>query len=190
MRASVERRFISSQATSRALILFWPRKGEVKLGNESWKKILNVHEERESRRYTILEGISKDLSYSDIAAELGVNKWIITSDIRKMQHERDPELKQMYQKKKELIMAKKQMSAQKRDNRFYGMTGMTIDEKMFQNMINFHKPELKKVMGSKNESKAISKLSKNVRKTLQTNKIIIRGCGKYEITPKARDFLT
>jgi len=152
--------------------------------------LLNVYEDRESRRFTILEGISKDLSNLEIASQLGVNKWIVSSDIRKMQHERDPELRQMYQKKKELIMAKKQMSAQKRDNRFYGMTGMTIDEKMFQNMIHFHKPELKKVMGSKNESKAISKLSRNVRKILQTNKIIIRDCGKYEITPKARDFLT
>ena len=152
--------------------------------------MLNVIEDRESRRFTILEGIGKDLSYSEIAAQLGVNKWIISSDIRKMQHERDLELRQMYQKKKELIKANKQMSAQKRDNRFYGMTGMTIDEKMFQNMIHFHKHELKKVMGSKNESKEISKLSRNVRKILQRNKIINRGCGKYEITPDARDFLT
>jgi len=152
--------------------------------------MLNVIEDRESRRFTILEGIGKDLSYSEIAAQLGVNKWIIRSDIRKMQHERDLELRQMYQKKKELIKANKQMSIQKRDNRFYGMTGMTIDEKMFQNMIHFHKPELKKVMGSKNESKAISKLSRNVRKILQRNKIINRDCGKYEITPDARDFLT
>ena len=152
--------------------------------------MLNVYEDRESRRFTILEGISKDLTYLEIASQLGFNKWIVSSDIRKMQHERDPELRQMYQKKKELIMAKKQMSAQKRDNRFYRMTGMTIDEKMFQNMIHFHKPELKKVMGSKNENKAISKLSRNVRKILLTNQIIIRGCGKYEITPKARDFLT
>ena len=152
--------------------------------------MLNVYEDRESRRFTILEGISKDLSYLEIASQLGVNKWIVSSDIRKMQHERDPKLGQMYQKKKELIMAKKQMSAQKRDNRFYGMTGMTIDEKMFQNMIHFHKPELKKVMASKNESNEISKLSRNVRKILQRNEIINRGCGKYEITPKARDFLT
>jgi predicted DNA-binding protein YlxM (UPF0122 family) len=152
--------------------------------------MLNVYEDRVSRRFTILEGISKDLSYSEIAAQLGVNKWIISSDIRKMQHERDLELRQMYQKKKELIKANKQMSAQKRDNRFYGMTGMTIDEKMFQNMIHFHKHELKKAMGSKNESKEISKLSSNVRKILKRNKIINRGCGKYEITPDARDFLT
>jgi len=96
----------------------------------------------------------------------------------------------MYQKKKELIKANKQMSAQKRDNRFYRMTGMTIDEKMFQNMIHFHKPELKKVMSSKDESNEISKLSRKVRTILQRNKIINHGWGKYEITPEARDFLT
>jgi hypothetical protein len=152
--------------------------------------MLNIYEDRESRRFPILEGISKNLSHSKIAAQLGVNRWTINSDIRKMQHERDPELRQMYQKRDELIKAKKQMSAQKRDNRFYRMTGMTIDEKMFQNMIHFHKPELKKVMGSKNESNEISKLSRNVRKILKRNKIINHGWGKYEITPKARDFLT
>ena len=152
--------------------------------------MLNVIEDRESRRFTILEGIGKDLSYSEIAAQLGVNKWIISSDIRKMQHERDLELKQMYQKKKELIEANKQMATQKRDKRFYGMTGMTIDEKMFQNMVHFHKNELKKVMGSKDESNEISKLSRKVRTILQRNEIINRGCGKYAITPKARDFLT
>ncbi len=152
--------------------------------------MLNVYEDRESRRFTILEGISKDLSYSDIATQLGVNRWTIHCDIRKMQHERDPELRQMYQKKKELIKANKQMSAQKRDNRFYRMTGMTIDEKMFQNMIHFHKPELKKVMSSKDESNEISKLSRKVRNILQRNKIINHGWGKYEITPEARDYLT
>ena len=114
---------------------------------------------------------------------------MITSDIRKMQHERDLDLRQVYQKRKELIKANKQMVAQKQEKRFYGMAGMTIDEKMFQNMIHFHKNELKKVMGSKDESKEISKLSRKVRTILQRNEIINRGCGKYEITPEARDFL-
>jgi hypothetical protein len=107
-----------------------------------------------------------------------------------MKYDRDPKLRQMYQKKKELIKANKQMSAQKPDNRFFGMTGMTMDEKMFQNMIDFHKHELKKVMGSKDESHEISKLSRNARKILKRNKIINCGWGYYEITPKARDFLT
>jgi predicted DNA-binding protein YlxM (UPF0122 family) len=152
--------------------------------------MLNVSEDRESRRFTILEGISKNLSYSEIAEQLGVNRWTINSDIRRMKYDRDPKLKQMYQKRKELIKNKRQVSAQKRDNRFYGMTGMTIDEKMFQNMIDFHKHELKKVMDSKDESHEISKLSRNARKILKRNKIINYGWGYYEITPKARNFLT
>ena len=88
--------------------------------------MLNVYEDRESRRFTILEGIGKNLSYLEIAAQLGVKRWIIRSDIRKMQYGRDPKLRQMYQKKKELIKANKQISTQKRDKRFYGMTGITF----------------------------------------------------------------
>ena len=107
-----------------------------------------------------------------------------------MQYNKDPELKQMYLKREELNKANRKMFAQKQDARFLGMTGMTIDEKMFQNMISFYQPELKKVMNSNNESNAISKLSNKVRKTLKRNRIIINGRRKYEITQKARDFLT
>jgi len=106
-----------------------------------------------------------------------------------MQHERDLELQQVYQKRKELIKASKQMVAQNQEKRFFGMMGMTIDEKMFENMIYYHKSELKRVLGSNNESREISKLSRNVRKILERNKIINHGYGKFEITPKARDFL-
>lgn len=106
-----------------------------------------------------------------------------------MQHEGDLDLRQMYQKREELIKANRQLLAKNHEKRFYGMTGMTINEKTFQNMINFHKPELRKAMGSKDESNEISKLSRTDRKILLRNKIINRGCGKYQITPEARDFL-
>ena len=152
-------------------------------------KKLNLNEERASRRPTILEGISKNLTYTEIAVQLGVKRWTVNSDIRKMQYNRDPELKQVYQKRDELTQANKQKSAQKQETRFIRMMGMSIDEKMFQNMISFYKPELKKVIGSKNESKALSKLSSNIRKTLKRNNIITQGWGNYDITPKARKFL-
>ncbi len=106
-----------------------------------------------------------------------------------MQHEGDLDLRQMYQKREELIKVNRQLLAINHEKRFYGMTGMTLKEKTFQNMINFYKPELKKVMGSKDESKQISKLPRNDRRILKGNKIINRGCGKYEITPEAREFL-
>ena len=106
-----------------------------------------------------------------------------------MQHERDLELRQVYQKREELIKANRQLLAKNNEKRFYGMTGMTFNEKTFQNMINFYKPELKKIMNSKDESNEISKLPKNDRRILKGNEIITRGYGKYEITPEARDFL-
>ena len=152
-------------------------------------KKLNLNEERAIRRPTILEGISKNLTYTEIAVQLGVKRWTVNSDIRKMQYNRDPELKQVYQKRDELTKANKHKSAKKQETRFIRMMGMSIDEKMFQNMISFYKPELKKAIGSKNESKALSKLSSNIRKTLKRNNIITQGWGNYDITPKARKFI-
>ncbi len=107
-----------------------------------------------------------------------------------MKYDKDPELKKRYLERDELINLNKNMRAKKLNSRFLRMTGLTIEEKMFQNMIFFYKPELKKVMNSNNESNAISKLSNKVRKTLKRNRIIINGRRKYEITQKARDFLT
>jgi hypothetical protein len=137
----------------------------------------------------ILEGIGKNQSNSEIALQLGVTTRIIISDIKKMQFNKDPELKQMYQKRDELTQADKKIFAHKQDTRFFGMTGMTIEEKMFQNMINFYRPEIKRVIDSKDESEAISKLSNKVRKTLKRNGIVINGRGKYKITLKAHDYL-
>ena len=119
-----------------------------------------------------------------------MHRHVVSRDIRKMRYEKDPELKRMYLKRDEFVTANKKMFAQKQDAIFFGMTGMTFDEKMFQNMIVFYKPELKKAMNSKNESNAISRLSKNVRRTLVRNKIINHGWNKkYEITPEARIYL-
>ena len=106
-----------------------------------------------------------------------------------MKYDKDHELKKRYLERDELINLNKNMRVKKLNSRFLRMTGLTIDEKMFQNMISFYKPELKKVMNSNNESNAISKLSNKVRKTLKRNRIIIHGRRKYEITQKARDFL-
>jgi len=107
-----------------------------------------------------------------------------------MKYDKDPELKKMYLERDELINLNKNMHAKKLQSRFLRMTGLTIDEKMFQNMIFFYRSELKKILKSKDENRAICKLSKNIRKTLQRNKIITKGWGKLVISPKARAFLT
>jgi len=153
------------------------------------KNISNLHEGHENRRQAILEGISKNLSYSDIAEQLGVKRWVVSSDIRRMQHDKDLDLMEMFQKRRELINVKKHVNAQKQDTRFMRMTGMSIDEKMFQNMVIFYKPKLLKVLSAKDESEKISKLSRKVRRILERNNIITHGWGKYEVTLEARNFL-
>jgi len=107
-----------------------------------------------------------------------------------MKNSRDPELKKKYLERDEFINLNKNMQAKKMQSRFLRMTGLTIEEKMFQNMVFFYRSELKKISKSRDENKAISKLSSNIRKTLQRNKIITKGWGKLEITPKGRAFLT
>ena len=134
-------------------------------------------------------GVARSLTYSDIAEQLGVKRWIVSSDIRKMQKDKDIELVEMYQKRQELINSKKQVNAQRQDTKFIEMTGMSIDERMFENMIIFYKLELRKVLKAKDESEKISKLSRKVRRILERNNIITRDWGKYEITSKARAFL-
>ena len=107
-----------------------------------------------------------------------------------MTYNRDSELKKSYLERDELINLNKNKKAKQLQSRFLRMTGITIDEKMFQNMVFFYRSELNKILNSKDENRAICKLSKNIRKTLQRNKIITKGWGKLVITPKARAFLT
>jgi len=106
-----------------------------------------------------------------------------------MKYDKDPELKKRYIERDELINLNKNKQAKKIQSRFLRMTGLTIEEKMFQNMAFFYRSELKKILNSKDENRAICKLPKNIRKTLQRNKIITKGWGKLVITPKARIFL-
>ena len=153
-------------------------------------KTLTVTVEREGRRLAILVGISKNLSYSEIADQLGVKRWIINSDIRKMKFNRDLELGMAFKERDILLQASMQNYSTNLETRFHRMTGMSLEEKTFKNMINFYRYELDKVVNSKNETRELSKLSSTIRKTLRKNEIITQGWGRYEITSKARSFLT
>ena len=52
-----------------------------------------LDQERQKRRQVILEGISQDSKQTDIAAQLGVSRWVIKNDIKYMRINRDSELK-------------------------------------------------------------------------------------------------
>ncbi len=117
------------------------------------------------------------------------------NDLRYMQYIGDSELKQA-QKARDQIRAKKQSVITrdkihvKHNERFLRMTGMTIQEKTFRNMIDFYKPELIKILKSGDQNAAIMNLPKSIRRTLIHNGVITHGRHHREIASDAREYLT
>jgi len=149
---------------------------------------------REERRPIIIKGIRRDLNYSEIAAQAGVNRWVILSDLRYMKYNGDPDFKQAQIARNKIRAEKRSHIARekthvKQDERFQRMMGMTIQEKTFRNMIDFYKPELLKILRSSDQNAAIMKLSRNVRKTLILNGVITYGRNHREIASDALEYL-
>jgi hypothetical protein len=144
--------------------------------------------ERQERRPIILEGISQGLKHSEIATQLGVNRWLIKDDLKFMRNNGDPELKEA-QKAQEQFRVNKPSVASKSNERFLSMTGITFQEKSFRNMVDFNKHELMKILNSKNQHAAIMSLPKSIRKTMKRNGIITGGWHKAEITIITLDYL-
>ena len=101
----------------------------------------------------------------------------------------DSELKQTLEQAKAEKIANKRSVARLLDERFLSMTGMTFKEKSFRNMIEFYKPELKKIIESEKQYIAIMNLPKNIRRTLKNNGIIAYGRKNLRITSDARKYL-
>jgi IS30 family transposase len=150
--------------------------------------MLNFIRERQERRLIILEGTSQGLKHSEIATQLGVNRWVIINDLKFMRNNGDPELKEA-QEAQEQIRENKPSVASINNERFLNMTGITFQEKSFRNMIDFNKHVLMKILNSNNQHAAIMRLPKSIRKTLKNNGIITNGWHKREITLKTLDYL-
>jgi hypothetical protein len=144
-------------------------------------------QEQKKQRLDILDGISKGLGNNKIATKLGIPLWVVRGTLKRMRHNRDSELKQAYVWAQEQV--KKQSAASLSDERFHRVTGMTFKEKTFSNMMSFYRPELMKILKSKDECAEIRNLSKSVRKTLKHNGIIAHFRVPY-ITADARSYLT
>jgi hypothetical protein len=143
----------------------------------------------ETRRLVILRGIDQDLTSLEIAIKMGVKSRMIKRDLMEMKFQGDPELIQAYTDKKNRALASRQKPAKVRNARFKRMTGMTFQEKNFENMVTYYQPELVKILRSKDESIAIMGLPKSVQRSLKRNEII-NGPKKYrQISPKALDYL-
>jgi hypothetical protein len=143
----------------------------------------------EERRLIILRGIQKDHTNLQIAAEMDVPKWVVLKDIRAMIYSKDPELKHAYLDKKKRLYANKVSATNNIDATFLGMTGVTFQEKNFQNMMNYYKHELRRIYTSKDECTAITKLSTDIRKTLKRNDILTGRRGNARLTDKARGYV-
>ena len=120
---------------------------------------------------------------------MGVKIHMVKSDLRAMKHSRDSELKQAYTDKKKRALVSKRALVNVRDERFKLMTGMTFQEKNFDNMVNYYRPELTKIIGSKDENAGIMRLPKNVQRALTRNEIIIGHRKWRQISSKACDQL-
>jgi hypothetical protein len=143
----------------------------------------------EERRLIILRGIRQDHTNMEIAAEMGVGKWTVLNDLRAMGYSKDLELKQAYLDREARLHKNKQSLVNMRDEKFRHMTGMSFQEKNFQNMINYYKAELQVISKSRDEYTAITGLSTNIRKTLKRNQILTGLRGRIQLSDKARDYL-
>ena len=153
----------------------------------------NFIRERQARRPIILKGIRQDLKLSEIANQLGVRRRVVRNDIRFMRYKDDPEL-QHAQNTQEQIRTKRtnntKVHAREENDRFLEMTGMTLQEKSFLNMIDFNKKALKKILKATDQNTEIMKLPKSIRRTLIHNGIIIKKWQDNEITSRALKYLT
>jgi hypothetical protein len=143
----------------------------------------------DERRLMILKGIDLDHSTIEIAAEMGVRKWMVLNDLRAMNYSRDPELKQAYIDKETRAQAGQLSVTNQRNERFLKMTGKTFQEKNFENMISYYRAELDTIYKSKDEFVAITHLSDGTRKTLKRNEILTGYRRRIQLSEKARSFL-
>jgi hypothetical protein len=140
------------------------------LGDE--RLMLVYNNERKKRRQIILKGISQDLNPYEISAQLGANRWLVKSDIRFMRRNGDLGLKeaekaQIQVRNKKAALLEREKEHFKQNERFLNITGITIKEKSFRNMIDFNKHKLLKILKSEDQHTAITRLPKNIRKILK-----------------------
>ena len=150
---------------------------------------------RDKRRLIILEGISQDLGHSEISAQLGADRWVVRSDIKYMQRNEDPGLilakeDQAQLREKKALLSTEETRHFKQNQRFQSMTGITLREKSFRNMIDYNRHELINILRSEDQNTEIFKLSKSVQKTLKKHGIITKRWKDNEITERAQEYLT
>ena len=146
--------------------------------------VMGYREIRAKRRKAILDGIVMNYSYNEIAGRIGIRRRVLIRDINAMRRVRDPEFLEAEREAEAKVDAEKDARSQTFDDDFFELTGMTLREKTFQNMVSFYRPELIKVLGSDDQLAAIRKLPGSVRKTLMRNNILVKQ-GSFRVSKNA-----
>lgn len=150
--------------------------------------VMGYREIRAKRRKAILDGIGMNYSYSEIAHKIGIRRRVLIRDINAMRKVRDPEFLEAEREAEARVDAEKNARSQAFDDDFFELTGMTLREKTFQNMVSFYRPELIKVLGSEDQVAAIRELPGSVRRTLKRNRILVKQ-GGFRVSKIAREQL-
>jgi hypothetical protein len=144
--------------------------------------------EDDQKRKALLDGISQNISIVDISHQTGITHRELVRDIRNMRRKNDPDLLEAQNIAEAENDEKKKVASQRHDKAFFEMAGLTLQEKTFQNMIFFYKPELNQILSSRDQDAAIRKLPTSVRKTLVKNNILTRR-GKLQVSQIAIKYL-
>lgn len=145
--------------------------------------------EQETLRTRILDRIREGVKIPEIAAQIGVREIVVKKEIRGMRYEHSSGLHEAQEAAFRKASSIHGEAAQAIGDRFKMMTGMTFQEKTYQNMIEFYKPELQRILNARDQSTEIMKLPKSVLKTLRSNGIIIHERSTSAIASRARGIL-
>jgi len=144
-------------------------------------------EKRALRRPAILKGISQNQPYKEIADKLEVSPLYIYRDINSMRYARDPDLIEAQRMGISKKREKQALRSKTLEEDFSNMTGMSIKEKSFENMVHFYKDELMFVLGGVGSNVEIKKLPLNTRRAMM--KAGLLNWKHTEITQKALDYV-
>ena len=143
---------------------------------------------REERRDAVLDGISQNLNYSELAESLGVRRGAIIGDVKAMRRRSDPGLLKAQRLAQAKVDEEKHSVSDGHEAKFIEMTGMSIGDKTFQNMVYFYREELLGILRSSDSESAIGELPNSVRRTLKHNEILVNR-GRLKISKRALDEL-
>ena len=149
---------------------------------------MSISDKREERREALLEGISQNVDLRELAASLGVRRGALIRDMKTMRRQSDPGFLEAQRLAQVKVDAEKRSISEVYEKRFKQMTGMSIGDKTFLNMVFFYRSEILGILNSRDSVAAIRDLPSSVRRTLMHNEILVNRV-RPEVSKRARDAL-